>query len=71
MSEELINIVSSQGVWALLSFTLIYYILKAQEKRDIKQDEREKNYQSLIEELTKKFEQLYLGVTEIKNKLDI
>ena len=48
MSDEIIQIVSSQGVWALLSFFLIYYIVKAQEKRDEKQDEREKNYQALI-----------------------
>lgn len=71
MSEELINIVSSQGVWALLSFFLIYYIVKAQEKRDEKQDEREKNYQNLIEELTNKFELLHLDVSAIKEKLNI
>lgn len=71
MTSELIQIVSSQGVWALLSFFLIYYILKAQERRDTQQDAREKNYQTLIEELTNKFELLHLDVTEIKNKLDI
>lgn len=71
MTSELIQIVSSQGVWALLSFFLIYYILKAQERRDIQQDEREKNYQTLIEDLTNKFELIHLDVTEIKNKLDI
>lgn len=71
MSQELINIVSSQGVWALLSFLLIYYIVKAQERRDEKQDQREKNYQILIEELTQKFEQLHLDVNQIKNKLNI
>ena len=58
MSDEIIQIVSSQGVWALLSFFLIYYIVKAQEKRDEKQDEREKNYQALISELTEKFDKL-------------
>lgn len=71
MSQELINIVSSQGVWALLSFFLIYYIVKTQEHRDEKQDQREKNYQILIEELTQKFEQLHLDVNQIKNKLNI
>ena len=71
MSDEIIQIVSSQGVWALLSFLLIYYIVKAQEKRDEKQDEREKNYQVLISELTEKFELIHSDVSQIKNKLDI
>ena len=70
MSDEIIQIVSSQGVWALLSFLLIYYIVKAQEKRDEKQDEREKNYQILISELTEKFELIHSDVSEIKNKLN-
>ena len=70
MSDEIIQIVSSQGVWALLSFFLIYYIVKAQEKRDEKQDEREKNYQILISELTEKFELIHSDVSEIKNKLN-
>lgn len=71
MSNEIIQIVSSQGVWALLSFLLIYYIVKAQEKRDEKQDEREKNYQILISELTEKFEVIHSDVSAIKNKLNI
>ncbi len=71
MSDEIIQIVSSQGVWALLSFLLIYYIVKAQEKRDEKQDEREKNYQVLISELTEKFELIHSDVSEIKEKLNI
>lgn len=70
MSDEIIQIVSSQGVWALLSFLLIYYIVKAQEKRDEKQDEREKNYQILISELKEKFELIHSDVSEIKNKLN-
>ena len=70
MSDEIIQIVSSQGVWALLSFLLIYYIVKAQEKRDEKQDEREKNYQILISELTEKFELIHSHVYEIKKKLN-
>lgn len=70
MSDEIIQIFSSQGVWALLSFFLIYYIVKAQEKRDKKQDEREKNYQALISELTEKFDLIHSDVSEIKNKLN-
>lgn len=45
---------ASNGVWAALSLALIFFILRAQERRDAKQDEREQNYQKIIEELTKK-----------------
>ncbi|MCY6354390.1 BhlA/UviB family holin-like peptide [Clostridium sp. ZS2-4] len=55
MENELLKLASSQGIWAALSVALIFYILKAQEKRDLKQEEREKNYQDIIEKLTEKF----------------
>lgn len=42
----------TQGIWAALSIALIFYILKAQEKRDVSQGEREKNYQNIIEALS-------------------
>lgn len=45
---------ASNGVWAALSLALIFFILRAQERRDAKQDEREQNYQKIIEELTQK-----------------
>lgn len=52
--DELINIASTQGIWTLLSCTLIVYILKKQESRDSIQDEREEKYQAIIETLTQK-----------------
>ncbi len=55
MENELLNLASSQGIWAALSVALIFYILKAQEKRDVNQENREKNYQNIIEKLTEKF----------------
>lgn len=72
MEEEIFKLASSQGIWAALSVALIFYILKAQEKRDLKQEEREKNYQSIIEKLTEKFnivEDVKKDVEEIKEKL--
>jgi hypothetical protein len=51
---------------------LIFYILKAQEKRDLKQDEREKNYQNIISSLTEKFyiiEEIKTDVEEIKENI--
>jgi len=55
MENEIIKVAASQGIWAVLSVFLIFYILKAQEKRDIHQEEREKNYQEIIAKLTDKF----------------
>ena len=49
---ELLKLFSVDGVWALLSAALIFYILKSQEKRDERQDLREQNYQQVILDLT-------------------
>jgi membrane protein implicated in regulation of membrane protease activity len=69
LENELIKLASSQGIWAALSVALIFYILKAQEKRDEKQDQRERNYQDIISKLTEKFniiENVKKDVEEIK-----
>ncbi len=74
MENELLKLASSQGIWAALSVALIFYILKAQEKIDMKQEEREKNYQGIIEKLTEKFnivEDVKKDVEEIKEKLTL
>lgn len=52
MENEILKAALSQGIWAVLSIFLLFYILKAQEKRDAKQEEREKNYQAVISHLT-------------------
>lgn len=54
MDSDLLKIVSTQGVWAVLSFVLIYYITKTQANRDQKQESREDNYQKIILDLTDK-----------------
>lgn len=56
MEKEILAEAVSQGIWAVLSIFLLFYILKAQEKRDMKQEEREKNYQDIITKLTDKFD---------------
>lgn len=70
MFDKILELIISQGVWTLLSFVLIFYILKAQEKRDLKQDERESKYQEIISNLSSKFEVISLNLKEIKNKLE-
>ena len=49
---ELLKYFEPEGVWTILSFFLIFYIIKAQEKRDSKQDEREAKYQTIINDLS-------------------
>ena len=67
--EKLFDLVASQGIWTLLSFILIYYILKEQEKRDIKQNSRELKYQELIADLTSKFDLLHSDIQDLTSKL--
>ena len=56
MEDELLKTALTQGIWAVLSIFLLFYILKTQEKRDLKQEEREENYQNIICKLTDKLE---------------
>ncbi|MCS6112761.1 BhlA/UviB family holin-like peptide [Clostridium botulinum] len=71
--DNLIQLATTQGIWALLSCILIIYILKAQETRDLKQEEREHNYQEIIKQLTTRLNTLDLinsTINEIKNKFN-
>lgn len=73
MIDELIKVAATQGVWTLLSCILIFYILKNQEQRDQKQEERENNYQNIIQTLTKKLDildEISSDIDSIKNKLN-
>lgn len=67
MENVLMEGAMKQGTWAILSICLIFYILKAQEKRDQRQEEREKNYQSIITQITEKLS----VVEEVKQDVDI
>lgn len=55
MENELLELAVSQGIWAVVAVCLLLYIVKTNEKRDLKQEERENNYQKLLFELTDKF----------------
>lgn len=73
MEEKLFDVAATQGIWAVLSISLIFYILKAQEKRDTRQEEREKNYQNIITMLSDKLdivEDIKNDISEIKNSLN-
>lgn len=69
MEEKIIELASSQGIWTVLTIVLIFYILKNQEKRDLRQEDREKKYQEIIANLTDKLslvEDVKQDVEEIK-----
>ena len=65
MEKIFLEITKTQGLWGALAVILVFYILKGQNKRDEIQDAREKNYQSIIEELTNK---LFL-IIELKDDI--
>ncbi len=72
LENEIIKIAATQGVWAALSVILIFYILKNQEKRDLKQEERENNYQGIISNLTINLnvvEDMKKNIEDIKNHI--
>ncbi|AIY80214.1 UviB-like protein [Clostridium botulinum] len=72
MFDQLIKIATTQGVWTMLSCVLIVYILKAQENRDLRQEEREKNYQDIIKQLTEKLntlDSISSTINEIRSKI--
>lgn len=73
VESRILEAALSQGIWAILSVALLFYILRSQEKRDEKQDEREKNYQQLLENLSNKFEiieDMQNDIIEIKDKIN-
>ena len=72
METTVMNVAVSQGIWAVLAVFLLIYIVKSNEQRDSKQEEREKNYQTVIESLTEKFQilnQVQSDLKEIKDNL--
>lgn len=72
--ESLIDTALAQSIWAGLSIALIFYILKKQEDRDLKQDNRESKYQEIISDLTDKLhivQELREDVKEIKSSMKI
>ena len=72
METTVMNVAVSQGIWAVLAVFLLIYIVKSNEQRDTKQEEREKNYQTVVESLTEKFQilnQVQSDLKEIKDNL--
>lgn len=59
----------SQGIWAAVAIFLFIYIVKSIERRDARQEEREEQYQNLINGLSDNLsivKQIYEDVELIK-----
>jgi len=72
MENEIMQLASTQGIWTVLSVSLLFYILRNQEKRDQKQDERESRYQELLEKLTEQLDivnDMKEDIEEIKSRV--
>ena len=72
MESEVLKIAATQGIWAMLSISLIFYILRNQKKRDTAQESREIKYQEIIFVLTDKLnaiDDIKDDIVEIKNKI--
>ena len=50
--DEIMKVALGQGLGYAMFFFLFIYVLKKQEKRDLKSEEREAKYQQIIGELT-------------------
>lgn len=66
MENELLKLGLQQGIWALLSVFLIFYILKSQDRRDEKQEEREKNYQLIIKQITDRLQTIDIVKADVE-----
>jgi hypothetical protein len=72
LESTLTELATAQGLWAVLSIFLLFYIMKKQDIRDQKQDEREMKYQDIIQSLTDQLsivKEIKQEVSDIKSNL--
>lgn len=72
MDGTILDAALSQGIWAVLAVFLLLYVVKENEKRDLRQEERERNYQAIINQLTEKLnilDEVENGIADIKSFL--
>lgn len=65
--EELIKVAVGQGLGYGMFIVLLFYVLKQQEKRDVKSEEREANYQKIIGDLSEKYSEIAKDVKDVKD----
>ncbi len=66
MEEILVQLVQSQGIWAVLFVFLLLYTIRKNDKLDELQESRERQYQELLMDLTEKLS----VINAINGKID-
>ena len=72
MENVLLETAVTQGLWAAVAIFLFIYIVKSNESRDKRQEEREEKYQSLLSEMIQKYDiltTLQTDITQIKHHI--
>lgn len=67
MEEILLQVTQSQGIWTVLFVFLLLYTIRKNDNLDLKQEEREENYQKLLSDLTEKYSLLSNMDKQISN----
>lgn len=67
MEEILLQVTQSQGIWTVLFVFLLLYTIRKNDNLDLKQEEREQNYQKLLSDLTEKYSLLSNMDKQISN----
>lgn len=67
--DDILKMALNQGLGYALFVCLLFYVLKQQEKRDEKADERETKYQNIISELSAKYSEIAKDVKDIKDTI--
>jgi len=67
MEEILLQVTQSQGIWTVLFVFLLLYTIRKNDNLDVKQEERELNYQKLLSDLTEKYSLLLSMDKQIAN----
>lgn len=67
MEDILLSVTQSQGIWTVLFVFLLLYTIKKNDKLDERQEEREREYQTLLSDLTDKYAVLMNMNKQINN----
>ena len=67
MEDVLLSVTQSQGIWTVLFVFLLLYTIKKNDKLDERQEEREREYQTLLSDLTDNYAVLMNMNKQINN----
>ena len=58
MENTILDAALSHGIWAVIAVFLLIYIIRSNDQRDARQEENEKSYQAMLNDLTGKYDLL-------------